>query len=149
MTPKENPKIIINQPYRFEHPFDIKQFIIAICKEKKIKTGTFEFSFIDKETITKINTTHLNHNNPTDTITFNLGSTSEPDADIYICIPVAKENALTFKTNFESELKLLIIHTLLHTIGYTDTSAKEKKAMSNEQTRLLNQLTTQKNETKF
>tara|TARA_B100001113_G_C20842747_1_gene506090 strand:- start:97 stop:540 length:444 start_codon:yes stop_codon:yes gene_type:complete len=147
MTIKEALNIAINTTYPFDHPFNIKEFILKICKQKQITTGTFEFSFVDEQTITSINKNHLKHNNPTDTITFNLGSIKEPDADIYICIPIAKKNAITFKNTFKSELKLLIIHTILHTIGYTDTSLKEKKEMEQEQSLLLKQFTTKNNET--
>ncbi len=119
---------------------NIKHFILDICHKKNITQGQLEFSFIDEKKMTALNKKHLQHDNPTDTLSFNLGSTQIPDADIYICIPVAEQNAPQFKTTFEEELKLLIIHTLLHTIGYKDYTPEEKKEMDTEQTRLLNLL---------
>lgn len=131
------PHITINKQCSFQTSFRLDVFIHAVCKEKNIQSGQLEFSFVDKTTITQINTDYLNHHYATDTISFNLGTEAIPEADIYICIPVAKENALEFNHSFEEELKLLIIHTILHTIGYTDYTETEKLKMDQEQNRIL------------
>jgi len=134
------PTIQVNHQYSFTPPFDITHFILSICKSKNISDGTFEFSFVNESTITNLNQTHLNHHYKTDTLTFNLGTPQIPHADIYICIPVAEENAIKFNSPFKRELQLLLIHTVLHAIGYTDDTTDSKKTMDTEQTRLLNQL---------
>jgi probable rRNA maturation factor len=140
MTSSPSPIITINHAYPFNLSFNIEQFILAVCHEKEIKHGQLEFSFVDEKTIIKLNKTHLQHNHDTDTLSFNLGTIQSPDSDIYICIPVAKKNAPSFNNSFEKELQLLIIHTLLHTIGYTDCTPKEKEKMDKEQHRILNLL---------
>ena len=144
MTTTNAPVVRINQEYPFQTTFNIKHFILDICHTKNITQGQLEFSFIDEKKMTALNKKHLQHDNPRATLSFNLGSTQIPDADIYICIPVAEQNAPQFKTTFEEELKLLIIHTLLHTIGYKDYTPEEKKEMDTEQTRLLNILSKHK-----
>ena len=130
--------IHINTPYVFTPPFTIKELIEWVCKIKAVNEGAFEFSFVDKSTIQYINKKHLQHDYPTDTISFNLHSTTSPEADIYICIPVVEENAVTYNTTFASELALVMIHSILHTLGYNDQTPDEKIVMDNEQNRLFN-----------
>ena len=130
--------IHINTPYVFTPPFAIKELIEWVCKLKAVNEGAFEFSFVDKLTIQNVNKQHLQHDYPTDTISFNLNSTTAPDADIYICIPVVEENAVAYNNAFASELALVIIHSILHTLGYNDQTQSEKLIMDNEQSRLFN-----------
>jgi len=67
----------------------------------------------------------------TDVITFNLEEDGDPiDGEIYISLNRVEENALKFKQGIERELKRVIIHGLLHLIGYDDQTREEKKKMT-------------------
>ena len=79
MTTTNSPIIHINQEYPFQTTFNIKHFILDICHKKNITQGQLEFSFIDEKKMTDLNKKHLQHDNPTDTLSFNLGSTQIPD----------------------------------------------------------------------
>ena len=120
-----------------ENKNDIQTFIQNICKEKNISSGELEFTFLSDSDIHQINKKHLNHDYPTDTITFNLGTQEHIEADIYISLETAKENAQTYGSDFHTELKLYIIHCILHCCGYDDQNPIDKKRMENEQQRLL------------
>ena len=67
-----------------------------------------------------INKTHLERDYLTDIITFNLGSLSDPIGDIYISPDKAMENAAQFKSSVTDEIKLLLVHGLLHILEYRD-----------------------------
>ena len=67
----------------------------------------------------------------TDVITFNLEEDGDPiDGEIYISLNRIEENALKFKQGIERELKRVIIHGILHLIGYDDQTREEKKKMT-------------------
>jgi rRNA maturation RNase YbeY len=120
--------------------FKPQNFAKKVAKLKGLSSGQIDITFVDAETILKINMDHLQHNYVTDIITFNLGDTTTPIGDIYICIDQAIENAKAFAYTFENEIRLLIIHGILHLLGFTDYTDEEKAIMDAEQTRILNEL---------
>lgn len=142
---KPNKKFIqINYLTEINFNFNVEEFIKEALDIFKFKNIFFELSFTNDKQIKKIHKKHLKSNTTTDVITFNLNSLEEPHGDIYICIDEAKRNSKSLNHDLEYEIKTLIIHGLLHLIGYVDTTEKEKKIMFNEQDRLLKILTQKK-----
>ena len=61
------------------------------------------------------------------------------EGDIYISLPTAKENAEKFNEPYEKEVARLVIHGILHLLGYDDKTKKEKNIMSNLENYHLNE----------
>ena len=77
----------------------------------------------------------------TDVIAFPLQNTNNfIEGEIYISIPTAKKNAISFEEPYEKELVRLIIHGSLHLIGIEDKSQEQKKKMTNLEEMYLNQI---------
>ena len=88
------------------------------------------YIFCSDAYLLKINQTHLQHDTFTDVITFDYGASSAPLlADIYISIPRIRENATKFKATFWQELARVMVHGILHVLGYRDRTAADKKKM--------------------
>jgi probable rRNA maturation factor len=134
--------IQINYSTEIKLNFNVKEFIKNALNIFNFQLIFFELSFTNDEQIKQIHNQYLNLNTTTDVITFNLNNLEEPHGDIYICIDEAKRNAKSLNHCLDYEIKTLIIHALLHLIGYTDTTKAEKEKMFKEQDRLLNLLTT-------
>lgn len=101
----------------------------VILKEKK-KPGSLNYIFCSDEYLLKINQQYLSHNTYTDIITFNGSEDPETiSGDIFISIERVEENCNTLKTSFEEELHRVIIHGVLHLIGYKDKSNRQKSLM--------------------
>jgi len=84
----------------------------------------------EKKTIKEINQGFLNHKTLTDIITFdNSEGKNGLEGEIYISIERVQENALKFNTEFEDELHRVMIHGVLHLIGYKDKKPSEKALM--------------------
>ena len=68
----------------------------------------------------------------TDVIAFRLNDYKEKvvEGEVYISLPRARENAKTFGEPFEREISRLLIHGVLHLLGYDDSSKKSKKEMT-------------------
>jgi len=115
-------------------------YIKAVLKETDVESGHFEFNFVSKRTIKELNKLYLNKTYITDIITFNLGDSDTIIADIYICPEKALENATDLNHSSTDEIKTLIIHGVLHLLGYNDQTEHEKKIMFNEQNRILDKL---------
>lgn len=131
------PSITITEEVPHQAAFDISTFIASVLTEKHISSGTFAFNFVSEDTIVAVNRSHLKRDYVTDIISYNLGTIDEPDADIYICISQAKRNAKEFHNSYENELKLLIIHGILHVLDYKDYTTEDKAIMDKEQERIL------------
>ncbi len=83
----------------------------------------------------------LKHDTYTDIITFdNSESKSKISADIFISIERVKENAEKFKVPFHQELHRVLIHGVLHLIGYKDKSPAEKTKMNEQEDLWLSKL---------
>ena len=131
-------QVITNICYNTPINFDLKEFIKSTLSVLKLSVGLFEFTFIDNKKIKEINKAHLKKTYATDIISFNLGSTTNPIGDIYISTEKAQENAIKLNKDLNSEIKLLIVHGILHLLGYEDYTEKQKQIMQKEEERVLN-----------
>lgn len=105
-------------------------WIKSVIKREKYTASEINFIFCSDERLSEINLQYLNHKTLTDIITFDYSTNNkELKGDIFISIPRVKENAVKFKADFDTELHRVIIHGVLHLIGFTDKSKSEKSIM--------------------
>jgi len=96
-------------------------------------------NFISSDQIITINKEYLNHNYSTDIITFNYsGSRKNLDGEIFISIDDAKINAKGYNNSLKEELLRLVIHGILHLVGYDDIKTSDFKKMKELENSLLN-----------
>ena len=78
----------------------------------------------------------------TDVIAFPLHSNKKEkiEGEVYISMPMAKENANKFNQIYERELSRLIIHGVLHLLDYSDQSYEEKQTMSRMEENILKEI---------
>ena len=77
-----------------------------------------------------INIDYLGHNNYTDIITFDISlGDNIIEGDIFISVERVKENACTFEKDFTEEIHRVIVHGLLHLLGYKDKTIHQKRSM--------------------
>lgn len=97
----------------------------TILSEKK-ELGHINYIFADDEYLHDLNVRFLKHYTLTDIITFdNSEDDSEISGDIFISIERVKENSKIFNTSFIKELHRVLIHGVLHLIGYADKSKEQ------------------------
>jgi rRNA maturation RNase YbeY len=116
----------------------VHNLVKAVKDQLKFQIADLNINIISSDTLLELNRKHLKHNYPTDIITFNYsGSLSELDGEIYISFEDAIINAKKYKVSLNNELTRLVIHGILHLLGYDDKTPFEKKIMKT----LENQLT--------
>jgi probable rRNA maturation factor len=121
----------------------IKKWIAQTIEMKKRKTGAIHFIFCSDSYLLSINKQYLNHNTFTDIITFDYSKDLENvplSGDIFISIDRIQENAVTFSKTMENELHRVIIHGVLHLLGYKDKTKDAKEQMTKEENRCLKML---------
>lgn len=102
--------------------------------------GEVSYIFCSDEYLHKINMEYLQHDTYTDIITFDYSELNVISSDIFISIDRVKENALTYKKTFEEELNRVLIHGVLHLLGYKDKTDEEAKLMRAKEDFYLNLL---------
>ena len=77
-----------------------------------------------------MNKDYLQHNYYTDIITFDLSSVKKTvEGDIFISVETVLTNSQRFKTTFKDELHRVMIHGVLHLLGYSDKNPKAQAMM--------------------
>ena len=99
--------------------------------------GPIEYVFTSDEELLGINQKHLNHDYYTDIITFQYSGPPELSGEIYISIDRVRDNAETFNESFDRELKRVMIHGILHLLGFTDGTDLEKAEMRSREDELI------------
>lgn len=99
----------------------IQQSILLENKE----IGDLNFIFCSDNYLLKLNQQYLSHNTFTDIITFNYVDKSIISGDVFISVERVTENASQSSIDFQKELSRVIIHGILHLIGYNDKTNEE------------------------
>ena len=84
-----------------------------------------------------MNREFLSHDYPTDIITFDYSQRKKISGDILIAIPVVQENASSYDVSFFQELLRVLIHGVLHLLGFPDYTEQEKEHMRKEEDRAI------------
>ena len=96
----------------------------------EIKTlGDISIIFCSDNYILDVNIRYLHHDYFTDVITFDYCEGNKLSGDLFISIDSVRENAIEFGTEFDEELHRVIVHGLLHLIGYDDHTPEDQKVM--------------------
>ena len=102
---------------------------IDFIKKKNNRTHSVVFIFCSDNYLQKINREFLKHTYLTDVITFDYSTEKGLVGDVFISIDRVKENAKTYNVKFKEELTRVMIHGVLHLMGYNDKEEKEKEIM--------------------
>ncbi len=115
-------------------------WIQSCIQEEEFKLGEINYIFCDDSYLHKLNVEFLNHDTLTDVISFDNTLGKIISGDIFISIERVKENATIFNTSFNNELHRVMIHGILHYLGYADKSEEEKRIMRAKENLYLNSL---------
>jgi rRNA maturation RNase YbeY len=108
----------------------LKQAITKLVKQNGRELESLNFVFCDDERVLDINKQFLQHDYYTDIISFELSKKSEPlQGEIYISVDRVRENARDLGQSFTRELHRVIIHGVLHFLGYKDKTTAEAARM--------------------
>jgi len=99
------------------------------------------YIFCSDSYLHQINMDYLNHDTYTDIITFdNSESEDKIESDIFVSIDRVKENAQTFEVSFERELHRVMIHGVLHLLGFKDKTDAQSEEMRRQEDTWLEKL---------
>jgi len=120
---------------------DLNLWLNSVIKEEGMVIGELVYVFCNDEYLLKKNIQFLNHNTLTDVITFDYSEEEIISGDILISTERVVENAKIFKVNYLTELHRVMVHGLLHLLGYKDKIEKDANTMRKKENYYLNKFT--------
>jgi rRNA maturation RNase YbeY len=115
-----------------------RQWIDSIIRQHEKEVVELNYILGSDEYIHKINLEYLDHDDYTDIITFdNSEEESVIEADIFISLDRIRENAKKYGVTFEDELDRVLIHGVLHLLGYGDKTEEDKQEMRQKEDECL------------
>src|SRR3954469_19086734 len=122
----------IANPY--EYPLDfqtLKAAAVAVLEGEGVREAKVTLAFVDNAHIHRLNKQFLDHDEPTDVLTFPYtdAGARKLEGEVVIGYEVAKENAADRGHEVNLELLLYVVHGCLHLCGYDDTTDKAAAEM--------------------
>lgn len=118
----------------------IAKWLLNICSDHNREISNINYIFCSDDYLLKLNKEHLNHDYYTDILTFPL-SENPIVSDIFMSLERINENAKNYSSTKERELLRVMVHGLLHLLGFEDQTADQKEKMrqlENDCLQLLN-----------
>ena len=105
----------------------ISLWLIDVAKKEGKEIGELVYVLCKDDYLLKKNIQFLNHNTLTDVITFDYCKEGLINGDILISTERVEENSRKFNVDYLTELQRVMVHGLLHLLGYKDKSAEDIK----------------------
>lgn len=119
---------------------DVQNWIKKVVSDKGFEVGEINYIFCDDAYLHKLNVEFLQHDTLTDIISFDNSLGRLINGDIFISVERVEDNAKDFKVYFDEELHRVLIHGVLHYMGFKDKSDDEKQEMRNLENNALSLL---------
>jgi rRNA maturation RNase YbeY len=116
--------------FKVPKPRKTVQWIKNVIQLENGTLDSINYIFCSDNYLYELNVNYLKHKTLTDIITFDLREHSiDINGEIYISIDRVRDNSIKLCTNFEEELSRVMIHGVLHLLGYSDKKREEKRVM--------------------
>jgi len=120
-----------NQTHSYSIPNkrSVRQWLSAVAVREGYALGDLTYVFCTDDELRDINKRFLQHDYYTDVITFDYTQDKMASGDVFISIDRVNENAQTLGYQFVDELHRVLVHGLLHLMGYKDDTVASKNEM--------------------
>ena len=128
---------VYNTDFRLANKEIFTRWLISVANDEGYLIDTLVFLFVDDKEILEMNQKFLKHDYYTDVITFGDLEDKKISGDIAISIERVLDNSKTYGVEFEDELKRVMVHGLLHIMGYNDKASDDKSVMSQKENKAM------------
>lgn len=115
---------------------NIRRWLIDVSNQYERRISFINYIFCSDPHLLEINRTHLGHDYLTDIITFDYEE-DEIEGDVFISIDRVADNAKAFHQPTTKELQRIMVHGLLHLIGFKDKNPEDKQKMTEAENNAL------------
>ena len=141
-----NTEYDIIDDYGYKNYDYLDKVLEYVINKLNIKNSYFSIIFIDDDKMHEMNKKYRGIDNTTDVLSFALNDNKRIDTpintlgDIFVSIPKMSSQALSYCHSEKRELSFLVIHGLLHLLGYDHMKEEDEKIMFGLQNEILNEL---------
>lgn len=132
---------IYNNQERTIDEAGLKALAASVWQAESDRAAAVSLIFVANDYIRELNKTYLGKDNPTDVIAFPLSD--DPalfEGEIYVSTQQVQANAATYEVSFEEELRRVVVHAVLHFLGYADKTPQERSLMRQKENHYLQSL---------
>lgn len=115
--------------FKIKKPKKTKEWLITASKKEKRNIKELNYIFCNDSFLLEINTNFLKHKTLTDIITFDYSVKKFISGEIYISVDRVEENSSKFICSFDEEILRVMIHGVLHLLGYKDNTKRDSALM--------------------
>ena len=120
--------------FELENPEQVSEWIATVIEQHDQELSNLTYVFCSDDYLHEINLEYLDHDTLTDIITFNNADEEGIiEGDIFISVDRVRDNAHDHGTSFTDELHRVIIHGVLHLLGFKDKTEEEETLMRKEE----------------
>ncbi|MFQ3306291.1 MAG: putative rRNA maturation factor [Polaribacter sp.] len=123
--------------FKLENEIFINNWVQKIILDHGCEEGEINYIFCDDAYLLKLNVEFLQHDTLTDIISFDNSLGKLINGDIFISTERVADNAKDFNVSFLEELQRVMIHGVLHYIGFTDKTPEDQKEMTIQENKAL------------
>ena len=124
---------VYNTSFSLDNEKKVSKWLKKAVEAEGFSVGEVVYAFFNDNDLKTLNIKHLNHDFFTDVISFNDSKNDVLSGNIAISVDRVKENSIKFKTSFNDEMMRVMVHGLLHFMGYDDSSEEETLLMRNKE----------------
>lgn len=119
--------------FKLKNKTKIKKWLKLVAESEVFSLGALSVIFCSDNYILDINQRFLQHDYFTDIITFDYSEGEKISGDLFISVDSVRENSIEYETEFEEELHRVIVHGVLHLIGYDDHTDEDIRTMRSKE----------------
>ena len=119
--------------FNLKNKTKIKKWLKLVAESEVFSLGAVSVIFCSDNYILDINQRFLQHDYFTDIITFDYSEGEKISGDLFISVDSVRENSIEYGTEFEEELHRVIVHGILHLIGYDDHTDEDIMTMRSKE----------------
>ncbi len=111
----------------------VAELLNTVAVSKGSSIVKFFFHFVSEAKIQQVNNDHLKHDFVTDVITFDYSVNKEISAEAFVCPSEVLKNANIYGQPFENEMVRVLLHSVLHVLGYDDKTQESRQEMRSQE----------------
>ena len=124
---------VYNTSFSLDNESKVSKWLNKAVESEGFSVGEIVFAFFNDKDLKSLNIKYLDHDYYTDVISFNDSKGTVLNGNIAVSVERVLENSKKFKTSFEDELLRVMVHGLLHFMGYNDSTDLEMKQMRDKE----------------
>jgi rRNA maturation RNase YbeY len=128
-------------PFKLKDKRKITKWLTGVIESFGKIAGSINIIFVGDKYLRNINKIYLGETKFTDTISFPLSEEENiVSGDIYISVERIKDNAKRYGTTSKNELYRVMVHSVLHLVGFSDLTKRQKRVMRTSEDKFLRQI---------